>query len=180
VKRVRTIFSGVQGAPYYSNLYFGDTASASACVTAVATFWNDIDSVISTAIAYTVQGTVVTMDPITGDIISSEDVGGNNGFGTDAGELMPFATQALVRWHTGEYINGREVRGRCFIPGMTIVSDQSGVLLTTNRSVIQSGVDTLIGAGQNMLIWSKTHGETRLVTTGDVWEQFAVLRSRRD
>lgn len=180
MKRVRTIFSGVQGAPYYSNLYFGDGSLANACVTAVSTFFADMDGVISDQLAWTVQGTVVTMDPVTGDITSSEDVTGQNGFGADTGEIMPFATQALVRWHTGEYINGRELRGRTFIPAMTIVSDDQGVLLSTNLTTIQNAADGLIASGQNMLMWSKTHGETRVVTSADVWNQFAILRSRRD
>lgn len=180
MKRVRTVFSGVAGSPYYSNLYFGDSSSASACVTVVDTFFTDMDGVISTELAWTVQGTVVTIDPITGDITSSEDVGGTNGFGDDAGEQMPPANQILLRWHTGEYINGRELRGRLFVPSPTIVSDDGGVVLSASRTQVQNAADTLIGSGQNMLLWSKTHGETRSVTTADVWEQFAVLRSRRD
>jgi hypothetical protein len=180
MKRVRTIFSGVQGTPYFSNLYFGDSALSNACVTVVSTFFADMDGVISQNLSWTTQGTVVTIDPVTGDITDSEDVTGQNGVGADTGELMPFATQALIRWHTGEYINGRELRGRCFIPGMTIVADDQGVLLPSTLLTIQNAADGLIAAGQNMLLWSKTHGQTRAVTSADVWEQFAVLRSRRD
>ena len=180
MKRVRTIFSGVQGTPYFSNLYFGDSSLSNACVTAVSTFFADMDGVISDALSWTTQGTVVTIDPITGDITDSEDVTGQNGFGADTGEDLPFANQALIRWHTGEYIAGRELRGRLFVPGMTIVADDNGTLLPSTLLTIQNAADGLIAAGQNMLMWSKTHGETRAVTSANVWEQFAVLRSRRD
>jgi len=30
------------------------------------------------------------------------------------------------------------------------------------------------------VVWSKTHGVEQVVTAGGAWNQFAVLRSRRD
>lgn len=180
MKRIRTVFGGVAGSPWYSNMFFGDSQDGGTLVAGVSAFWADCASRITDAVSWTVQGVVPTIDPITGEITSSEDVGGINDAGTDTGEPLPYANQALVRWHTGAYIAGREVRGRTFIPGLTLLADDNGVLLASHQLAFTNAAETFIALGLDMLLWSRTHGETRIVTTADTWNQFAVLRSRRD
>src|SRR3982750_3658664 len=57
IQRVRTIFPGVAGSPWYSNLYFtGETQTlADAATAATRAFWDSVKGYISTGISIQVQ-----------------------------------------------------------------------------------------------------------------------------
>lgn len=180
MKRIRTSFTGVAGAPYLSTMFFGDSSTAQDCVDHVSDFWGVMADLIVTDCAYSVDPFVATVDPITGEITGAETVTGSNGQGTAGGEMMAPADQILVRWGSGSYIGGRELRGRTFIPALTQSANADGVVEPTTLPGHTTDLETWLGAGPPLLLWSRANAETRVAASVVIWNQFAVLRSRRD
>jgi hypothetical protein len=96
---------------------------------------------------------------------------------------MAFATQGLIRWRTGVFIAGRELRGRTFIPGATESRSANGrpdsTYITTAETAAQDLLDNA-ALGAALVVYSVTHRQVELVQSRSVWGQWAVLRSRRD
>jgi hypothetical protein len=178
--RVRANWVGVPGSPYVTNMYFGDSNDPQECVDHMAEFLTIVSAVVVNEAAWSIEPDVATVDPVSGAVTASVTVDGANGQGVSTEEILPPSQQILVRWNTGAYINGRQLRGRTFVPALGDDTNVNGTVDGTYRTAIIGDVTTWLGAGPVPLIWSKSNGETRLVLSVDVWEQFAVLRSRRD
>lgn len=181
--RVRTVFTGATGSPWVNTLYFDEPAgTAQAAANAAAVFWQAVDSVMHTSIAWSTEADVVQVNEQTGlatGVISTEQSSGAGATGTD---MLPPATQALVRLLTGVFNDGRQVRGRIFIPGLTEAANTSGGNVEgTTALTIRTAAEALIeDTGSELLVWSRSAGNSFNVTGVSLWSQFAVLRSRRD
>lgn len=180
--RVRTVFTGVQGSPWVNTAYFDQsTGTPGDAVTAVATFWGVVDGLIDNEVDWATQSDVETVDEDTGNVTAVTQVTPQTGTGAVSGDALPFATQALIKWRTGLYIGGREVRGRWFIPGLTETACDNGRLSSAAAATIQGAVNGYVASvGVDPVIWSRVHGVAPNIDTGTVWTEFAVLRSRRD
>lgn len=191
--RVTTQFTGLTGAPYLNVFNFPGSGSSDAAAAAVAAsnFWQGIADKLSTALSWTRSGEVEEFDPANGQVSALHSTDPVNGVGTQAGERMPFAIQGLVRWRTGVFVDGREVRGRTFIPGLTQDMNDNGTLLPAVQSDIAADAGTLAAL---LGVWSRPiepdpdadppiagrPGQIIPVSASSVWNQFAILRSRRD
>lgn len=180
MKRVRTSLVGIPGSPYLSTIYFGDGETAQAAADKAAELWVIFEQAMSSNAAWSVDPVVATLDAATGELTGTEEVAGSNGQGDIAGEWLPPATQVLVQWRTGTFVNGRELRGRTFIPGVFQNANDNGVLSSTVRTALSTAIAGWLTAGPVPLIWSRAHLVSSLVSSASVWNQFAVLRSRRD
>ena len=183
--RILTTWTAPQGAPYYTNMYFAglNQAQAEDAHSAVAGLWNNFQADISTAYGCTVQGDVDVVTPATGQVTDQHTVAPVTFAGDDAGQPLPFTTQGLIRWSTGFWQSGRQVRGRTFIPGITEGQTQGGVPDPAFIAVWNPFLVTFLGAtdpGNEFGIWSRTAGNHTAVSAGAMWDQWAVLRSRRD
>jgi len=179
--RVTTVFSGVQGAPYYSNHYFPGTTTPAEGVEAVDEFWDGCASVMVDDCSWTVQGEVVDIDVTSGQPVGFTTVTGANGAGTLTGEMQSPAIQMLVRWTSEQVINGRLLRGRTFIPAIAETMNDGGRPSATAVADVQAAASALIvDIDSDIGVWSRTHGAFAVVTNASVWEEYAVLRSRRD
>jgi hypothetical protein len=181
--RVRTGFSGISGSPYLSTMYFmtGDTlADAQAANTAVGAFWNTIDASLINGITWATQAEVTVMT-LAGVVTGLHQVTPVTGAGGTTGVLTPPATQGLVRWNTGVFLSGRQLRGRTFIPGIPTSMVSGGVPTGSLVTNVNAAAATLIAdANADLGIWSRKGTAIASVLTGQLWNQFAVLRSRRD
>lgn len=182
--RVRTQFTGVQGAPWLSTFYFNaateDATTAAAAVSATGAFWNTVKALINTSVSYATLAQVDFIS-VTGSHTGAANTTPATGTGGAATSLLPVACQGLVQWRTGAYINNREVRGRTFIPGLTTGALNAGALASAAQTTINSAASTLIGnATVHLEVWDRTHSGQAQVVSGAAWSQFAVLRSRRD
>lgn len=178
--RIRTIFTGVAGTPYYSNLYFDSVSDAAQVNTdAVAAWWNDLEDFMVTGLSWVVQPEVTEMDE-DGTITGLFPVTQRSGGGVGAGEGLPLANQALMRLNTGAYVGGRQIRGRIFIPGIIESASVSGVPSAGLITAANTGIAELDAESSGFSVWSKKNGSIHNVTSGSLWNQFAVLRSRRD
>ena len=180
--KVTQVATGVAGAPYYLTGYF-DTTTGTA--QQAADRWRALLSAgVSTYAAPLVLNAITevpTIDPTNGNLTGLSTVAVAAVTMTGAGEPLPAATSLLLRWRTGVYIGGREIRGRTNIPRMTEPDSTAGVPNAALISAWQTRQNTLLGSpSPSHVIWSPKNHLWAYTTAGSPWSQWAVLRSRRD
>lgn len=182
ISRVRTVMTGVAGSPYYSNFYYlTNGATAQQVIDVTEGFWNNILQHMSDDLAGTVEGEVPIIDEVTGDIIAVQNGNPQTFQGVSTDDVLPPATQGLARWTTGQYRNGRQVRGRTFIPGLTDPVSEFGRPRPAFITDLQASIDFVVdNPTVTHVVWSKSNGVALATTAGSVWSEFASLRSRRD
>jgi len=184
ILRVRTAWSGYQGVPYLSTHYFSriDGGSAAFAADAVHALWVGAKDVISSSLSWTIEPEVAVIDSATGTLTGVDNIGGgNSGTGDASGEILPFATQGLLRLGTTTVVEGRILKGHTFIPGATEAHSNLGVPTSGYRGVIDAAFADMLAVDDSfLLVWSRTHGQIGPVLSGSCWNQWAVLRSRRD
>ena len=180
MRKIQTTFTGVAGTPWYSNMYFGDTPSAQDCVDHVGEFWVEMNAFMVDEIAWSVSSQVLTIDAATGEITGSTSAQGVNGQGGQTQEMLPTATQLVLKWLTGVYVNGRQAQGKTFIPGLADFCNVDGSVNSAIVTQINTDIALWLAAGPPLLLWSKAAGVSNIVTTPVCWNRFGVLRSRRD
>lgn len=189
IERWRAVWTGVGGAPYYTNVYTAGSAFSEVELDGWEQFFTDIRDHIVGGVTVTVEGTVAIIDKTTGDITGTESVGADRLVTGNAGAgPLPPSNQALVRWETGEYVSGRELQGRTNIGGLSVAANSGGLVHADVRTALGAAADQLLGLGGSftdgfngsMCIWSRTHGQAAYITTHSEPSKFAVLRSRRD
>lgn len=185
--RVRTVFTGPPGTPWLSTMYFqGNTqADADNAVVDVTAFWNAVDAGITSSASWSTEPDVADLDIATGDLVQSFSTTPGVGSGASAGDMLPTASQALVRWVTPGVVAGRRVRGRTFVPGVTEAFAAAGRPIAAYLTTLNTAAAALIASGtSNFSIWSRPVpgrvGTAHSATSGSGWSDFAVMRSRRD
>lgn len=184
IQRVRSIITGVAGSPRYSNLYFqGPDSPDEDLVDAVESMWDAAKARIDDSLTITILGAVTVLDSATGDVIAVGGFSDRTVTSTGTGGALPFATCGLARFRTGEYVGGREIRGRMYLP-YPPMADMSGGKPTSSYIDDWQGafetMNSLDEANGAWCVWSRKHGQNALVKNFDVWNNFAVLRSQRD
>lgn len=189
--RFRVLWTGGMTGPGVSTFYFDDdltSGNVTAARSALNTFWTSVSLYQSTAATYSYAAEAEEIDISTGHVVSSLPIGSGSSPGSATGDLLPPATQGLIRWRTGVYITSggaspraKEVRGRTFVPAITEGNSTSGVPSTTMIGAFNSAAAALIAdASTHLCVYSRANAATATVTSGSAWNQFATLRSRRD
>lgn len=170
--------TGVAG----TNFYFLDSVGSNQqCVDAIADFMVELDAHLCGTLSWATDAQVDHIDIATGEVQSSEGTTPTTGTGSGTGACLPMATQGLIRARTGAYINGREVRGRWFIPGFTEGESDLGRPVQGALDAMQNAVNALISSEEvSPIVWTKTHGTAAAILSGGPWSEWAVMRSRRD
>jgi hypothetical protein len=185
MNRVRTVWTGVAGVPYYTTHYFTDDATlttAQDAVSAVNTLWTNLASIIYNGLTWTVDGAVARINAADGALVGQWGAAGATGVGTDAGELLPRQAQGGVRLDTGAVVSGRLLRGRTFVPGACETRNgPTGVPTAAYIASLSTNFQALVAdAGNELLVWSRTHGVANPVTTTTAQGKWFTLNSRRD
>lgn len=182
--RIRTVFTGVAGTPYYSNLYSqaGDDAdSAAAACAAVGDFWSTFRPSWNAMLRYEVQADVAVINPATGGLTGAVVGQSATGIGTGVGEFLPLFTQLLIGWNTGVVSGGRFVRGKCFVPGfLEINNDGNGRPDSPLKNLALTAALKIVNSDSDFVVWSRKNGTTAPITSTQINGAWAVLRSRRD
>lgn len=182
--RVQTVFTGSAGAPYYSADFYGGSTEGEALAATNATqeFWFQLANILDGAMTATIQGEVHQIDPATGLTTQVYQHPDQVIDFSGSGEVLPRATQGLLRYRTGDFVAGRELRGRKFIPGVLESSTTDGrpsapllALFTTAWNA--SRADATAAGGQS--VYSLTHKVAAQISLMQPWSEFAILRSRR-
>lgn len=198
VFRVRTIFTGVAGTPWYTNMHFQPPPEygISPLTTLVRNFWSGISGTLGTPVKCQVESDIVEMDEGTGEIIGSTSAPVAVLNFDQPGPLGPNASQGLLRINTGQYANGRKVIGHVFIPAVrsagygadgnftaglpTLWATEGDKLRTTSQGGNLPGFGVYSRPRLSILPLpvkpGKFYGATSVTSTNKP----AVLRSRRD
>lgn len=171
IMRTRTVWNGVAGAPYYSNLYFtddGTLATAQDALVATNFFFSALTGNIQQDCDYIIEGNVARIDDVTGALVGAWGGTQGAGGGTYVGDTLPRQVQALCQWNTGVVVNGRFLRGRTFIPCIgEPINSPGGVPSAAFVASITTAAATLIAdAGNELRVWSRTHGVSHPVVSG--------------
>lgn len=188
--RFRTTFSDSAGGGIkYNNLYFSatDPADALACKEQVVDFWAGCQVFMHSGVSWALDPLVPVIESTTGDTLNVYDVGAAAGTGTAAGEPLPPSNQVLVRLGTNGIVNNRRVQGKIYIPGLVESINENGRVSTATITALTALLGNAFdGTGdEDLVVWSRPvdggrPGSIHPVQTTSVWNQFAVLRSRRD
>lgn len=179
--KIKTLWSGGPGGAGVSTMWFDAAGGTAAqCNSAVGTFWNAVRLVQSSTLTFTTDSIVFTVDEATGAVIGSSPVTPVTASGSAATDVLPWATQGLIQWRTGQYINGREIRGRTFIPGMLESNNASGLPMSSVQTTVNAAAAALIAdANSDFQVYSLANHNAQTVTSGTMWSTWAQLRSRR-
>jgi len=205
LRRVTTIITGptVNGGGIQTfNFELGVGTPAQLCA-AVNAFWGYNAAAFYTGTAFAVQSEVEHFNDANGQLVAVSTGTASTVNGTGAAEALSPATQGLIRWRTGVVEDGREIRGRTFLPAMVAANNDDGHVVAGILTVFNTMANNLIiDANSSLVVWrrprparpqvgspgdpwylpaqSQRDGSSAVVTTGTGWNQWAVLRSRRD
>jgi hypothetical protein len=176
--KVVTTWSGFPGAPGFTTMYF-DGASTPP-LAALQTFWSTIKNIFPTTVSLQVANSGVSINLGTGKpdgtwsgTAQTPVVGtGANAYAAPAG--------AEVEWKTGQFSNGREIRGKTFLVPIIIATYQTdGTIADTNRDAITTAATTLMAATPKIGVWSRGKHQWQTATSARCLDKVVVLRSRR-
>lgn len=152
-------------------------------------FWGDlctntIGSFCAGSLTASFNGEVEDVDVETGQIVEvySANTWSVDGSGED---IAAKATQAVAQLRTGHFVNGRELRGRIYVPSLNQdVLSNNGSLDSSAAGDLGDACEKLVleddGEDYWMVIYSRTHGTEAPVSSARASSTLAVLRSRRD
>nr|CRY97348.1 hypothetical protein [uncultured prokaryote] len=183
IRRVQTVWTGVGGTPFYTNLYYdAATGDVDDLVAATSTLWNSMGTQISQDLTFDIDPTVQLIDTELDTVISAAiSTIRATAFGDSSDTPLPYATQGLMQFRTGVFNGGREIRGRCFIPGPGEGVNTAGEPTGTYLNLLTaSGLAWLEDPLVVPVVWSKARGVAEPITQVTAWPRWAVLRSRRD
>lgn len=191
VTLIRTIIGGaaVTGGGVSTLAFFdpGGDEEAQDLVGYVTTFWTTMAAGLDNNVTFQVEGNPARYAATDGSLQEIFDASGSAVItGGVSGQACPRASQGLIRWATQGITNNRVVKGRTFIPGIPAAQlTDAGGLSADAVAQYAAPANALIDAtGDQVVVWSRprpgTPGEEHRVTSASVWEQLAVLTSRRD
>jgi hypothetical protein len=185
IRRVRTVFTGVAGTPWYSNMYFATSGGTAAdSVANVDAFWTTLAAQINTAVTGTVEGDVAIIESTTGEITSVESVTDGTIDFTGSGNVLPPANQGMINLNTNTYAGGRQIRGKLYIPGLVVGAQNSdGTVAAAYYGAWVSVAGALKTSASTTGVWvvySPTHHMHAAIESVTPKTTFAVMRSRRD
>lgn len=179
--QVRCLYTGGQGMPG-TNTFYGSEGDV-----AVADMRAELNDFYDVWCTDFMADDITLTIPSTGDIIDSTD-GSLIGVWTDGTPIavpgaltqarQPFTSQVLVQLKTDLVAGGRRLRGRVFLPGTCTVDNDDGVPTGDLLTAMRAAANTAFVS--DFAVYSPTHHVWATVSSTDVWDQFAVLRSRRD
>jgi hypothetical protein len=183
VDQVQVLWTGsaAQGGGVTNFHFEGAVGSAAQQRDAVVAFLTATNDQRATSSTWTIATDVKRFNVATGALESINTVTTATDTGDDGGDILGVATQGLLRLLTTSIVSGRLLRGRLFLPANTETVNSGGGPTSTYRSDYEAAAATLIAeANTNWGVWSRTHGAFVGVNSASVWNQWAVLRSRRD
>lgn len=182
INRVRVVWTGVAGTPWYSNFYFANNgADAQGYIAPVGNFMQGISAAIRGDVTMTVEGQVALIDSANGEI---QGLGSGSAVaivGADVEDPLPTSNQVLFNLNTNVFVTGRQLRGKFYMGGLTTFMSADGVPNPAGTPGLLGAMNELITlSDEQLVVWSKTTGQVAPVVGASIMPQFAVLRSRRD
>lgn len=131
------------------------------------------------------------LNPATGQLVSVESMGAFTLPGGIDGEAVADSTCGLVRYSTNSIVNGHRVRGRTYVPGLSLALVVDGQWDSAAVSGLEA-MGSVMNGDSRFIVWSRPAyegtgpdrvlvrpGSEHSVTGSSAWSQCAVLRHRR-
>jgi len=167
-----------------SVMFFDEAVSVSDQRDDLAVLWGAVDSMLHNGTQWIIRNNGRELDDTTGTLTGVwTDVSTKTG--TGAGTVNPVNDAAciLLQWQTATVINGRMLRGRTFIPGAEVSTQEGGDLGAGFVSQLNGYMATFLGAGTGFGVWHRpvasSGGSFVASTAGSAWNEFAIQRGRR-
>lgn len=199
ILRVKTTWTGFQGAPGFTNLHFvalgGNPQTAEHAQQATndcLPFWNEVAGLLNNQVKLTIDSQVEVIESTTGDLVAVHPTtphpvitgldGSTSGFSGASG--------ACITWNTGQVRGDRRFRGRTYVvPLAAAAYSNDGTLspgamsgLNAAASHLSSGFSGTIP----FIVWGRPtavgveDGFVATVQGHTIKDKAAVLTSRRD
>jgi len=181
--RVQVIWTGgpVVGGGLSTFIFNDAVGTPAQQVAAVATFLTSCEDAMTNTMIWATDPQVITFDPATGQMTNSTAVTPADGQGTVSGDIMPPASQGVLKLMTELISNGRLVQGRIFLPGAVEADSTGGAPSLGYRENWDDGAAALIAdSSVEWQVWARTAGTAAPVASATTWNKWGVLRSRRD
>lgn len=181
--RARVVSTGIAGTPYLSTFYFTESGNTPSQVqAALVAYLDTLAPFVNDELDMSIEPYLDVLDDATGEMSGREAIAAYTKSGSALGEPLARATQGLIRLGTGNFVAGRELRGKIFVPGPTQTANNDGQTHADYRAGLEAAVAELMleANGVVLRVWSKTHGISWAAEDASAWSEFAVLRSRRD
>lgn len=182
LNRFRATVSGVAGSPAYLTWYFLAAAGTVAQqASAVDVYLTGLKTQIWSGLPILRTGEVVQFDSTTGDTTDVLTVAPQAFTGSAVGDLLPPATQMLVRWKTPFFVAGRRLQGRQNVPYLSSAVASGGRPTGAAVAAVAGFAQALVDQPDTQLVvWGRKSGQVGTVSSASCWTEFSVLRSRRD
>lgn len=201
ILRVRSEWTGFNGAPGFTNLFFrdfttdgpggttGTVENATAAVERVRNFFGGLAQLLPDDVTITPDSNVDLLEDSTGELLDSfTSTSGGAIQGTDTGGYQA-AGGACITWRTGGIRNGRRIIGRTFlVPMAGSLFNTTGQIIPSVQQIIQTQANQLLNpAGTPDLgIYARptapgaADGQWTVARAASVPSRGSILRSRRD
>lgn len=184
IRRVEAEWTGLSGSPFLSVWNFrNEPGAADDYAEAVNDFLGVLSHLVHESLSVRVEPVQTIFDDTTGQPTGTETA--SQAYTppmTGSGSMKSAATQGLLQLRTGVYAAGREIRGRLFIPAPTEGGGDATPSPAYMADLTTAG-NALVGAMTPTTAWvvySRSRGQSADITSTSAWNQYAVLRSRRD
>lgn len=178
--RIQTIQTGFQGGPAYNNWYAGGQTQADADELAlrVKNLWTAFGGLMKTGVEVRTTGVAEVFETITGKTTTNLAVEPLLTGGIAGAAEAAAGTCLVLRWRTGVYVNGREIRGRSYMSGLADIADGSGMVAQASLNGANAAAAGY-ATGSVTSVYSPTNGSTAPISAGSCWNMFGLMRSRR-
>lgn len=204
IRRVTTVIAGpyVQGGGIATH-YFDTLGTPAQVITAVRGFWFAMCAFVGTGTTFTVQGLIANLDESTGQLSGSETATGGTETGTGGTDVLPMHVQGVAQFRTGVVLDGREIRGRTFIPAPIETANTAAIPTAAYVAQLNTAADQIINdVNTGFGVWRRPRvarpqvgspgdrwflraqaarsGTFEVASAGDGSTKWGTLRSRRD
>ena len=197
ILRVRSVIGLNSGAvaclvtTYWDSTGAAIGALATEAVARVRAAFNAAAGSIGNTVTYSPVLVVDEVEETTGAIVNQITAAAPAATaGLSAGLPLPLQTMMVAQYQTATFIRGRRLRGRSYIPGLTVgAMGAAGLPVAAVVNAVaawNTALGTTILTPMNQRVWSRPvklpvfrAGLSAPVTVRSVNGQFAVMRSRR-
>lgn len=143
---------------------------------------------LANSVSYVADTVVQKIDPVTGTLLAEYGVDPWTVTGTVSEPQLPGASQACIGWATGVAVNGRMLKGRTFVAGISRFSlAGDGGILAETQTLLNAMAAAWNDPGTTDLVAGVWHrpvagagGSFHGISGWTIPTKYAVLRSRRD
>lgn len=156
IDKIVVTWNGWAGAPGYTVLYASASQGASLQGQVVSMF-QSFAAYFSPVVSWSVAVNGPTIDEATGKQVNAWSGGQVNTIpGTATAQAWSAVAGALVRFETGQFANGRRIRGRMFlVPIAANTYSQTGTITSSVANAIKAAADKLLTLPGQLVVYSR-------------------------